>query len=117
MLCYLSAMAASCVEPVELSAAQIFRVARFEPEDENREPVLFVFQRLETEDDAEEEEEEEEEEARMTAACTHANALNASLSSPCCRCCLSKRSLCFCLDSEEPMIYFSSASIVMGLSC
>ncbi len=39
-------------------------MARFEPEDEDREPVLFVFQRLETEDDVEEEEEEEEEEVR-----------------------------------------------------
>jgi hypothetical protein len=32
-------------------------VARFEPEDEDREPVLFVFQRIE---DAEEDEEEDE---------------------------------------------------------
>ncbi len=64
-----------------LYAAQIFRVARFEPEDEDREPVLFVFQRLETEDDAEEdeEEEEEEEEVRRLSACTHTNSIDASL--------------------------------------
>ena len=44
-------------ELIVICASQIFRVARFEPEDEEREPVLFVFQRIE---DVEEDEEEEE---------------------------------------------------------
>jgi hypothetical protein len=44
-------------ELIVIPASQIFRVARFEPEDEDREPVLFVFQRIE---DAEEDEEEDE---------------------------------------------------------
>ena len=46
-------------------ALQIFRVARFEPEDEDREPVLFVFQRIE---DAEDEEDEQEEEVSRPRA-------------------------------------------------
>ena len=41
-----------------ISALQIFRVVRFEPEDEDREPVLFVFQRIEDEEDDEDEDEE-----------------------------------------------------------
>ena len=49
--------------------------------------MLFVFQRLETEDDAEEEEEEEEEEeVRMKAALTQANFAGASLLSAIYRC-------------------------------
>ena len=56
-------MYVACVSDHGKTASQIFRVARFEPEEEDREPVLFVFQRLETEDDDEEEEQEYEEEA------------------------------------------------------